>query len=61
MCLNRLCGQSKILIVTVFRKVLVYVQPEPPLCPLAVSGQCHLHLSALIQRRDLQLQQDVMS
>lgn len=38
-----------------------YLQPEPPLCSLVLGRQCHLQLSALIQRRNLQLQQDVMS
>lgn len=39
----------------------LHLQSEPLLFSESPRPQCHLHLSALIQARDLQLQQDVMS
>ncbi len=38
-----------------------YLQSESLLFSQVVSPQCHLHLCALIQGKNLQLQQDVMS
>lgn len=38
-----------------------YLQPEPLLCSVVLSRQCHFHLSTFIQRRNLQVQQDVVS